>query len=103
MLQVYFDIILFREIYMNKLDQGIQKMSIQELRKEIIRLRTGIRKHRDEKGDDRCWLDDVELYKLLPDNVSAIATLPPKNKFLRSCEKFWETRQCQKTQKLHEW
>lgn len=27
----------------------------------------GIRAHRDARGDDRCWMDDEELYKLLPE------------------------------------
>ncbi len=26
-----------------------------------------IRRHRDERGDDRCWLDDETLYKSLPE------------------------------------
>lgn len=88
---------------MNRLDQDVQKMDLEVLRQEIVKLRNGIRKHRDQKGHDRCWLDDIELYKLLPDNVPAITTLPPKDEFLRGCENFWETRQCQKIQKLHEW
>lgn len=28
-------------------------------------LESAIRKHRDQRGDDRCWLDDEELYKTL--------------------------------------
>lgn len=88
---------------MRNLDQDILNMSIEELKQEITRLRNGIRKHRDQKGDDRCWLDDIELYKLLPDNVPFITSLPQKNEFLKNCERFWKTRQCQKVQKLHEW
>jgi hypothetical protein len=30
-------------------------------------LESAIRKHRDQRGDDRCWLDDEELYKTLPE------------------------------------
>ena len=41
---------------MNSFDHDIQKMSIEELAQEVERLRNGIRKHRDQKGDDRCWL-----------------------------------------------
>ena len=93
-----------KETNMGELDEDLQKTTnIEELRLEIIRLRNGIRKHRDQQGDDRCWLDDIELYKLLPDNISFITDLPAKDKFLKNCERFWETRQCQKIQKLHEW
>lgn len=34
---------------------------------EIERLRTAIRKHRDYRGDDRCFQDDAELYAVLPE------------------------------------
>lgn len=30
-----------------------------------------IRKHRDQRGDDRCWLDDEELYRVLPEGYVA--------------------------------
>ena len=38
---------------MNSFDHDIQKMSIVELAQEVERLRNGIRKHRDQKGDNR--------------------------------------------------
>lgn len=34
---------------------------------EVERLRAGIRKHRDCRGDDRCHLDDGGLHALLPE------------------------------------
>lgn len=34
---------------------------------EIERLQGAIRKHRDMRGDDRCYLDDAELYGVLPE------------------------------------
>jgi hypothetical protein len=42
----------------------------------LLRLRRaehGIRAHRDARGDDRCWRDDEELYKLLPEGYEAPA------------------------------
>lgn len=30
-----------------------------------------VRKHRDQRGDDRCWVDDEELYKALPEGYEA--------------------------------
>jgi uncharacterized small protein (DUF1192 family) len=60
---------------------------------EIERLQAGIRHHRDQKGDDRCWLDDLDLYDLLPEgHVDPDLSLPPKAEFLRSCERYWEQR-----------
>lgn len=34
---------------------------------EVEKLQAAIRKHRDTRGDDRCWLDDEELYSTLPE------------------------------------
>jgi hypothetical protein len=49
-------------------------------------LQAAIRKHRDERGDDRCWLDDEELYKVLPEGY----TPPPRDTAveLANCERF---------------
>lgn len=56
-------------------------------RGEIVRVRGAIREHRDQIGDDRCWLDDHLLYWQvlgLPDLVK----LPAKPEFMRLCNQF---------------
>ena len=58
----------------------------------IPELEAAIRKHRDQRGDDRCWLDDMELYAVLGD-ARVDLTLPPKDEFLGHCARFWECRQ----------
>lgn len=62
---------------------------------EIDRLKSAIREHRDQKGDDRCWLDDGKLYAALGEgDIDLYATaLPPKCDFLVSCERYWKERQ----------
>lgn len=52
-------------------DDDLGTMRHHELLAEAKRLRDGIRAHRDQRGDDRCWLDDEKLYALLPDGVPA--------------------------------
>lgn len=37
---------------------------------QIKKLSDGIREHRDARGDDRCWRDDVTLYQLLPEGFA---------------------------------
>jgi len=58
--------------------------------KEYHKLANAIRKHRDQKGDDRCWMDDEELYRLLPEGYEA----PKRDSCveLKLCEKFIATR-----------
>lgn len=58
----------------------------------IAELEAAIRKHRDQRGDDRCWLDDQELYTVLGDKPADF-TLPPREEFLGNCARFWECRQ----------
>jgi hypothetical protein len=60
----------------------------------VEKLEAAIRKHRDQRGDDRCWLDDMELYAVIGDAVSPkILELPEKSEFLGNCARYWECRQ----------
>lgn len=57
---------------------------------KVAALEAGIRRHRDYRGDDRCHLDDGELYALLPEGD----TRPTKDTAvtLENCRKFIECR-----------
>lgn len=53
-------------------------------------LEAAIRRHRDQRGDDRCWLDDEELYRALPEGFT-----PPQRDTaveLDLCKKFIQCR-----------
>lgn len=72
------------------------KDMLQPLADRIAELEAAIRKHHDQQGDDRCWLDDLELYDVIPDLRKPddnVFKLPPKCEFLKSCERFWEQSQ----------
>lgn len=69
-------------------------MNKSELSAEIERLKNAIRNHRDQKGDDRCWMDDQELYAVLGDGNLGDNTIGDPKKMLRNCEKFIAVR-CQ--------
>lgn len=65
-----------------------------ELKIEVEKLRDGIRYHRDQKGDDRCWVDDLRLYEILPEGAEGLdTTLPPEDVFLDNCKRFCRSRQ----------
>src|SRR4051794_12801651 len=66
---------------------------LDRLRAEGERLKAAIREHKDQRGDDRCWLDDVKLYHPLGEGVSPDAGLPPKCEFLESCSRYFDQRQ----------
>lgn len=46
------------------------ELALDMSQERVRELEDGIRKHRDQRGDDRCWLDDEELYRLLPEGYT---------------------------------
>lgn len=75
-------------------DQDLNEMTNDQLLAEAKKLRAAIRYHRDQKGDDRCWVDDVRLYEALPEGpVNYDPTLPPEDVFLENCKRFCRSRQ----------
>ncbi|MBP7134148.1 hypothetical protein KBA73_02940 [Patescibacteria group bacterium] len=56
---------------------------------QIKLLRAAIRYHRDQKGDDRCWVDDYLLWKLLSDTPSEPTALPPFEEMMKACRAFY--------------
>jgi hypothetical protein len=65
-----------------------------EVLDEMERLEAAIRKHRDQKGDDRCWMDDQDLYAALgAESIHADTSLPPREEFMESCRRFYAQRQ----------
>lgn len=55
-------------------------------------MRTALRAHRDAKGNDRCHENDVGLYKLLPEPLSADYSneMPPACEFMAKCAEYME-------------
>lgn len=75
-------------------DSDLESMTPEQLKAEVQKLRGVIRYHRDQKGDDRCWVDDLRLYELLPEGAKGYdSTLPPEEEFLANCKRFCQSRQ----------
>ena len=73
--------------------RGKRITSIKELKAEVLRLRKAIQKHRDATGHELCWLNDVELWKVLDGDAGyPHDTLPVREEFLRQCARFHESR-----------
>ena len=63
------------------------------LSERLTSLQTAVRNHRDQRGDDRCWLDDLELYKHLPEGVaSADLRQCSPEVMLENCKRFIASR-----------
>jgi hypothetical protein len=71
------------------LDADIANLTREELAAEVIRLRAGIRAHRDSSGHDLCW-HHPELWSLLPEPIPSEIAIPAWPQFLRGCVKYRE-------------
>lgn len=82
-------------------EKRVLKTRIEELEKErsgretrIAELTAAIKHHRDQKEDDRCWMDDHQLYSVLGDGILGDNRIGDPIAMLQSCCKFIQNR-CQ--------
>jgi len=65
------------------MDEDILNWTREELIAEVVRLRTGIRAHRDSSGHDLCW-HHPRLWGLLPEPIPKNIAVPAWPQFLRA-------------------
>ena len=58
---------------------------------KIEELRKVIRYHRDQIGDDRCWVDDYKVWNTLPE-TKQVVHLPTYDEGMRKCRVFHKYR-----------
>ncbi len=73
----------------------IKHWSDNELKNAIVERRNVIRYHRNQKSDDRCWLDDYLVWKMLGDSPDEPTTLPPYEKMMQACTDFYNYRRAE--------
>lgn len=66
------------------MDDDVEKMSREELIVEVMKLRAGIREHRDSSAHALCWHHPA-LWGLLPDKTDPVPAVPEWPQFLRGC------------------
>jgi hypothetical protein len=71
------------------MDDDLPNLTREELIAEVIRLRAGIRAHRDSSGHDLCW-HHPQLWNLLPEPSPKHLAVPDWPQFLRGCIKYRE-------------
>jgi hypothetical protein len=72
------------------MDEDLDQLDRTDLIDEIIRLRAGIREHRDSSGHDLCW-HHPELWGLLPEAITPAVAVPPWPRFMRGCVAYRES------------
>jgi hypothetical protein len=71
------------------MDADLQNLTKDELIAEVMRLRSGIRAHRDASGHALCW-HHPQLWGLLPEPIRRDIAVPEWPVFLRGCVKYRE-------------
>ena len=71
------------------MDSDLKDLTRAALIAEVMRLRAGIRSHRDSSGHDLCW-HHPDLWGLLPEKIAPEIAVPPWPKFLRGCVRYRE-------------
>ena len=66
------------------MDEDLATLDRDALIAEVIRLRAGIRDHRDSSGHQLCWYHP-KLWALLPEHTDRTPTVPAWPQFLRGC------------------
>jgi hypothetical protein len=68
-------------------DDELEGLSHRELIQEVLRLREGIRQHRDSTGHDLCW-HHPQLWGLLPDSTDPQPEVPEWPVFMHGCIRY---------------
>ena len=72
---------------MTAADHELSTLTKDALIREVIRLRDGIRRHRDSTGHDLCW-HHPQLWGLLPAATDPMPEVPAWPQFLRGCLRY---------------
>ncbi len=66
--------------------------TISKLQQRIDELEAAIKEHAAQREDDRCFLDDLKLYKLVGiDNHPGLSM--SEEQFLSNCRRYWKCQQ----------
>lgn len=77
-----------------KQDTDVRDMSVGELRREVMKLRSKIRWHRDRDENQRCHHCDLELYGVLPEEKPPGKMTEPEDVILQKCKSYIRRQQC---------
>jgi hypothetical protein len=69
------------------MDDDLETLSHHELVQEVVRLRIGIRQHRDSTNHELCW-HHPQLWSLLPESTDPLPNVPEWPQFLRGCIRY---------------
>jgi hypothetical protein len=69
------------------MDTDLERMSREQLIAEVMKLRQGIRQHRDSTGHELCWHHPA-LWRLLPEQTDPVPVVPDWPQFMQGCVRY---------------
>lgn len=69
------------------MDTDLERMAREQLIEEVMKLREGIRKHRDSARHELCWHHPA-LWGLLPERTDPLPVVPDWPQFLQGCLRY---------------
>jgi len=63
-----------------------------KLKHRVEQLENAIKEHAAQRLDDRCFMDDLKLYKLVGINEHPGLALP-EEEFIGNCRRYWKCQQ----------
>jgi hypothetical protein len=69
------------------LDVDLQELTREQLVEEVVKLREGIRTHRDSTRHELCW-HHPDLWGLLPEKTDRLPEVPDWPQFLEGCLRY---------------
>ena len=79
------------------MDADLANLSRDQLVAEVIRLRQGIREHRDSTGHALCWHHPA-LWALLPEKSDPLPVVPAWPQFIQGCIQYRQSLDTQAPQ-----
>ena len=69
------------------MDADLEDLSREQLIAEVMKLRAGIRRHRNSSGQELCWHHPA-LWGLLPEKTDPVPVVPEWPQFLAGCIRY---------------
>lgn len=69
------------------MDADLEQMKREKLIAEVIKLRQGVRRHRDSTQHELCWHHPA-LWGLLPEKIDPLPVVPEWPQFMQGCIKY---------------
>src|SRR5262249_5273426 len=69
------------------MDTDLERMSREQLMQEVMKLRQGIRQHRDSTRHALCWHHPA-LWGLLPEKTDPVPVVPDWPQFMQGCVRY---------------